>query len=49
MADMKKFPEFYREGNSIIFDGDYLDIYIPRDSFDSGFARYNGNYVNTIE
>lgn len=48
MADSKKFPEFYQDGNSIIFDGDYLDIYIPRDSFDDGFARYNGNYINTI-
>ena len=48
MLDAKKFPEFRYQENSLIFDGDYLDIYIPRASFDDGLARYNGNYINTI-
>ena len=48
MLDPKKFPEFRYQGNSVIFDGDYLDIYIPRASFDDGLARYNGNYINTL-
>ena len=45
---LNKIPELEQNGNSIIFTGDYLDIYVPRDSFDDGFARYNGNYINTI-
>lgn len=45
---LNKIPELELRGNSIIFTGDYLDIYVPRDSFDDGFARYNGNYINTI-
>lgn len=49
MINKNKFSDiFVREGNSIVFQGDYLDIYIPKDSFKHKLAEYNGNYINSI-
>lgn len=45
---MAKIKEFVRSGNSVIFDGDYLDIYIDRDYFKRGMAEHQGNYISTV-
>ncbi|WPH64091.1 viral RNA polymerase beta-prime subunit [Staphylococcus phage vB_StaM_PB50] len=38
--------EFRRDGNSIIFTGEVLDIYIPREQFKNGLAEHRGEYIN---
>lgn len=43
---MLKFLE--QDGDSIRFTGDILNIYLPKNYFESGVAEYNGNEVNTI-
>lgn len=43
-----KIPGLQQEGKSIIFTGDYLDIYILKNYFDKGLASYNGNYINSL-
>lgn len=40
--------EFRREGNSVVFIGDVLDIYIPRQQFKNGLSEHRGEYINTI-
>lgn len=43
-----KIPELRKEGNSLIFVGDYLDIYIPRDQFkNNSMSEHRGQYINT--
>lgn len=32
----------------MIFNGEYLDIYIPRKSFKNNLASYNGEFIHTI-
>lgn len=41
-------PELEKVGNSIIFTGEFLDIYIPRASFENKNANYNGEYIHTM-
>jgi hypothetical protein len=43
---MLKFLE--QDGDSIRFTGDILNVYIPKNYFESNIAVYNGNEVNTI-
>lgn len=43
---MLKFLE--QDGESIRFTGDILNVYLPKNYFESGVASYNGNEVNTI-
>jgi len=39
---------FEQDGESIRFTGDILNVYLPKNYFESGVALYNGNEVNTI-
>ncbi|AMS01209.1 virion protein [Bacillus phage AR9] len=34
--------------NKIIFDGEYMEVYIPKDYFSKGIASYHGDMVNTL-
>lgn len=43
---MLKFLE--QDGESIRFMGDILNVYLPKNYFESGVSIYNGNEVNTI-
>ena len=43
---MQKF--FEHDGDRIIFSGDVLKIYLPKNYFESKIAEYNGDSVNTI-
>lgn len=43
---MLKFLE--QDGESVRFTGDILNIYLPKNYFESGVSVYNGNEVNTI-
>lgn len=45
---MQKITELRRQGNSVVFEGDVLDIYIPSKSFDRKQAKYNGEYISTM-
>lgn len=45
---MKQITELGRQGNSVIFNGDVLNIYIPSKSFDRKQAKYNGEYITTM-
>ena len=45
---MKKILELVKQENSIIFNGDLMNIYVPKYYFDRGLATYNGKYVNTM-
>ncbi|QPI17067.1 virion protein [Staphylococcus phage vB_StaM_SA1] len=42
-----KIKEFKRDGNSIVFTGEILDIYIPREQFKKGLSEHRGEYINT--
>lgn len=44
----KAIPELVKKGNSIIFTGEVLDIYIPKRNFDKKLSSYNGEYISTI-
>lgn len=44
---IKKVRELVRSGNSIIFDGEYLDIYLKREYFDKGLAEPRGRFIST--
>ena len=39
---------FEQDGESIRFTGDILNIYLPKNYFESNVAYYDGNEVNTI-
>jgi len=39
---------FEQDGESIRFTGDILNVYLPKNYFESGVSMYNGNEVNTI-
>lgn len=45
---MKGIAELSRQGNSVIFNGDVLNIYIPTKSFERKQAKYNGEYITTM-
>jgi len=45
---LAKIKELVRSGNSIVFDGDYLDIYIDSEYFKKGLAEHQGNYIKTM-
>lgn len=45
---IKGIPELSRKGNSIIFNGDILDIYIPIKNFESKLAVHNGEYIHSM-
>jgi hypothetical protein len=34
--------------NSIFFDGEYMEIYIPKDYFTKGIAEYQGDKISTL-
>jgi len=34
--------------NSIFFDGEYMEIYLPKNYFDKGIAEYHGDKVSTL-
>lgn len=35
-------------GDSIIFDGEYMEIYIPKSNFDKGISAFTGEYLHTL-
>ena len=41
-----KIRNLEREGNSVIFTGEVLDIYIPKVQFKNGLSEYRGQYIN---
>lgn len=45
---MKGIAELSRQGNSVVFNGDVLNIYIPTKSFERKQAKYNGEYITTM-
>ena len=45
---LKGITELSRQGNSVIFNGDVLNIYIPTKSFERKQAKYNGEYITTM-
>jgi hypothetical protein len=34
--------------NTIFFDGEYMEIYLPKDYFDRGIAEYHGDKISTL-
>ena len=43
---MLKFFEY--DGDRVVFSGDILKIYLPKNYFESKIAEYNGDIINTI-
>lgn len=43
-----KVPYLKKLDDSIIFDGEYLEVYIPKSSFDTGIAGLSGEYLETL-
>ena len=43
-----KIPELEKVGNSIIFTGDILNVYIPKSMLDKNLAVYNGEFIHTM-
>jgi len=43
-----KYKFLRREDSRIIFEGDYMEIYVPKDYFKKGIASYNGDKINTM-
>lgn len=45
---MKKISSLIKKDNSVIFDGERMNIYIPSSYFDRNMANYNGKFINTL-
>lgn len=45
---LKGIPELVRQGNSIVFTGEVLDIYVPQINFKNKLSEYNGEYIDSI-
>ena len=43
-----KIKELIRDGNSIVFNGDYLDIYLRKEYFKKGLAEHRGSYISAF-
>jgi hypothetical protein len=43
-----KYSFLKRTGNSLFFDGEYMEIYIPKDFFKQGVAEYQGDKIKTL-
>lgn len=43
-----KIASLERKGNSVIFTGERMHIYIPNYYFEKKLAEYNGKYINTM-
>jgi hypothetical protein len=35
-------------GDSVVFDGEYMEVYIPKDYFSKGIAEYHGDKISTL-
>lgn len=45
---MLKYPWLVKKDDVIYFDGDYLEIYIPKNYFKNGMAEYEGDNIKTL-
>lgn len=43
-----KYNFFKTVDNAVIFDGEYMEIYIPKEYFDKDIAGYHGDRINTL-
>jgi len=43
-----KLKTLVRDKDQVLFDGQVLDIYLPKKNFDRGISSYNGKFINTI-
>jgi hypothetical protein len=43
-----KYNFLKKVGDSVIFDGEYMEIYIPKEYFSRGIAEYHGEMISTL-